>query len=122
MLAWDHVATGGRDARDGHNVVMHEFAHQLDGEDGAMDGVPALPARAAYRTWAHVLGAEFATLVERLAAGHHGEIDAYAATNPAEFFAVVTEMFFEQGRKLQREHAELYAQLAGFYQQDPAAR
>jgi MtfA peptidase len=122
VLAWDHVASGGRDVRDGQNVVMHEFAHQLDGEDGAMDGVPALATRAAYRSWAQVLGAEFATLVEQLAAGHRSKIDAYGATNPAEFFAVVTEMFFEQGHKLQRDHAELYAQLAAFYQQDPAAR
>jgi MtfA peptidase len=84
--------------------------------------VPALATRAAYRSWAQVLGAEFATLVEQLAAGHRSKIDAYGATNPAEFFAVVTEMFFEQGHKLQRDHAELYAQLAAFYQQDPAAR
>ncbi len=122
VLAWDHVEAGGSNPHDGQNVVLHEFAHQIDGETGAMDGAPPLAARAAYRSWAKVLGAEFGTLVEQLKAGDPSAIDAYAATNPAEFFAVVTEMFFEQGLTLQREHPELYAQLAAFYQQDPAAR
>jgi Mlc titration factor MtfA (ptsG expression regulator) len=122
VLAWDHVRAAAAQPSDGQNVVLHEFAHQLDGEDGAMDGAPELGARARYTTWARVLGHEFAELSSQLHAGRRGDIDPYGATNPAEFFAVVTEMFFEKGRALKRRHPELYAELAAFYKQDPAAR
>jgi Mlc titration factor MtfA (ptsG expression regulator) len=121
VLAWDHVKHGGTQPRDGQNVVLHEFAHQLDSEDGSMDGAPDLGARARYTSWARVLGKEFDELSGRIHAGRSGDIDAYGATNPAEFFAVVTEMFFEKPRALKRRHPELYAELAGFYKQDPAA-
>ncbi len=122
VLAWDHVRSGAATPTDGQNVVLHEFAHQLDGEDGAMDGAPDLGARARYTSWAHVLGAEFSELSTRLHAGRRSDIDAYGATNPAEFFAVVTEMFFEKPRALKGRHPELYEELAMFYKQDPAAR
>lgn len=121
VLAWDHVQSGAAAPADGQNVVLHEFAHQLDGENVAMDGAPALGTRARYNAWAQVLGAEFAELARTLHAGRRSEIDAYGATNPAEFFAVLTEMFFEKPRALQRRHPELYAELAAFYRQDPAA-
>jgi Mlc titration factor MtfA (ptsG expression regulator) len=120
VLAWDSVLSGAAQPRDGQNVVLHEFAHQLDGEDGAMNGTPALGARARYTSWAHVLGDEFEELSQRLHAGRSSDIDAYGATNPAEFFAVLTEMFFEKPRALERRHPELYAELAEFYKQDPA--
>jgi Mlc titration factor MtfA (ptsG expression regulator) len=122
VLAWDHVKSGAAQPADGQNVVLHEFAHQLDGEDGAMDGAPDLGARARYTSWAHVLGDEFAELSKKLHAGRGSDIDAYGATNPAEFFAVVTEMFFEKPRPLKRRHPDLYEELAAFYRQDPAAR
>ena len=122
VLAWDHVKSGAAQPADGQNVVLHEFAHQLDGEDGAMDGAPDLGARARYTSWAHVLGDEFRELAEELHAGRRSDIDAYGATNPAEFFAVVTEMFFEKPRALKQRHPELYEELAAFYKQDPAAR
>jgi Mlc titration factor MtfA (ptsG expression regulator) len=86
-----------------------------------MDGAPDLGARARYTSWARVLGKEFDELSARIHAGRSGDIDAYGATNPAEFFAVVTEMFFEKPLALRRRHPELYAELAGFYKQDPAA-
>ena len=121
VLAWDHVRHGAHLAGDGHNVVLHEFAHQLDAEDGSVDGAPALGTRARYLEWAKVLGAEFKELSERIHAGRPSDIDAYGATNPQEFFAVVTEMFFEQPAKLRGRHPELYAELLGFYKQDPAA-
>ncbi|MCA9630292.1 MAG: zinc-dependent peptidase [Myxococcales bacterium] len=121
VLAWDHVMAGAAQPADGQNVVLHEFAHQLDGEDGAMDGTPDLGTRARYTTWAHVLGQEFSELSERIHTGRRSDIDPYGATNPAEFFAVVTEMFFEKPRALQRRHPDLYDELADFYQQDPAA-
>ncbi|HYQ00775.1 MAG TPA: M90 family metallopeptidase [Polyangiaceae bacterium] len=120
VLAWDHVLAGAAQPRDGQNVVLHEFAHQLDGENGSMNGTPELGARARYTSWAHVLGDEFEELSQRLHAGRRSDIDPYGATNPAEFFAVLTEMFFEKPRALKLRHAELYAELADFYKQDPA--
>ena len=120
VLSWDHALSGAAQPHDGQNVVLHEFAHQLDGEDGPMNGTPELGARARYTSWAHVLGDEFDELSRRLHAGRRTDIDPYGATNPAEFFAVVTEMFFEKPGALKRKHAELYAELVGFYEQDPA--
>lgn len=119
VLAWDHVKRGARDVHDGHNVVLHEFAHQLDGEDGAMDGAPDLGEGSRYTAWARVLGDEYEELCARL---RGSDIDAYGATNPQEFFAVITEMFFEKGPQMKRRHPELYEQLRAFYRQDPAAR
>jgi MtfA peptidase len=122
VLAWDHVKSGAAQPADGQNVVLHEFAHQLDAEDGSMDGAPDLGARARYTSWAHILGDEFGELSRRLREGLRSDIDPYGATNPAEFFAVVTEMFFEKPRAMRRRHPALYEELAAFYKQDPAAR
>jgi MtfA peptidase len=121
VLAWDEVQRDVRSRRTGHNVVLHEFAHQLDAEDGAVDGAPPLESRAQYREWAHVLGEEFRALGERLHEGLRSDIDAYAATSPPEFFAVVTEAFFERPEVLRAKHPELYEELAAFYRLDPAA-
>jgi len=121
VLSWDAVERGASDPGDGHNVVLHELAHQLDQQSGAMDGAPVLGARARYATWARVLGAEFDEHVARVHAGRATDIDAYGATSPPEFFAVVTEMFCEKPRQLQARHPELYAAFADFYRQDPAS-
>ncbi len=121
VLAWDHVQRGARSSGDGHNVVLHEFAHQLDAEDGSVDGAPDLGSRARYVAWAKVLGTEFEELSSRIHAGRASDIDAYGATSPPEFFAVVTEMFFEVPVELKRRHPALYEELRAFYQQDPAA-
>lgn len=121
VLAWDHVLASAKHV-GGENVVLHEFAHQLDAEDGGMDGAPPLGDRARYASWARVLGEEFKELSERLHSGRPSDIDPYGATSPPEFFAVVTEMFFERGPQLKRRHPELYAELASFYVQDDAAR
>lgn len=121
VLAWDAVRRGTANVHDGHNVVLHEFAHQLDQEDGTMDGAPALGTRARYATWARVLGEEYAELVERVHAGRSADIDEYGATSPPEFFAVVTETFFEKPAQLRARHPALYDALADFYQQDPAS-
>jgi Mlc titration factor MtfA (ptsG expression regulator) len=122
VLAWDDVLRGAADIHDGHNVVFHEFAHQLDSESGANEGAPALPRRSMYIAWARVLGQAYEHLTDDLKHHRRTFIDAYGATNPAEFFAVVTEAFFEQAVQLKRRHPELYEQLATFYQQDPASR
>lgn len=121
VLVWDSVLAGARDMHDGHNVVLHEFAHQLDQEDGASDGAPILPQHSRYVAWARVLGHDFDTLVEAKGHAHREVIDRYGATNPAEFFAVVTETFFEKPRQLKSRHPELYDQLQQFYRQDPLA-
>ncbi len=122
VLSWDDVLHSAHDANDAHNVVFHEFAHQLDSETGANDGAPVLPKRSMYIAWARVLGEEYKKLVTNLQHHHHTDIDAYGATNPAEFFAVVTEAFFEKPAELKTHHQQLYEQLSLFYNQDPAAR
>jgi Mlc titration factor MtfA (ptsG expression regulator) len=122
VLAWDSVLSGASDIHDGHNVVLHEFAHQLDQEDGTGDGAPILPRRSMYLAWTRVLGHDFDQLVRDTEHHHRTLIDRYGATNPAEFFAVVTETFFEKPRQLRSKYPELYLQLQQFYLQDPAAR
>ncbi len=122
VLSWDDILRGAADPHDGYNVVLHEFAHQLDSESGSTEGAPVLPDRAMYGPWARVLGREYEKLLNDLRHNHQSLIDAYGATNPAEFFAVVTELFFEKPAALKRRHPELYEQLAAFYQQDPARR
>lgn len=120
VLAWDEVQSNTRTHHSGHNVVLHEFAHQLDAEDGEVNGAPALGSRSRYASWAHVLGEEFHALGIRLRKGFAGDVDPYAATNPAEFFAVITEEFFEKPDVLHAKHPALYRELAEFYQIDPA--
>ncbi len=120
LLSWDDVLAGAADADDGRNVVIHEFAHQLDQDNGRANGAPWLGRREAYARWSAVLGAEFAVLRERLARDEHGLIEAYAATDPAEFFAVVSELFFERSGQLASEHGALHAELRRYYGVNPA--
>ena len=98
IVSWDEVERDARGLHPGKNVVLHEFAHQLDAEDGAVDGAPDLRSRARYVSWAHVLGDEYRALGERLAGGLATDIDAYGATSPPEFFAV-EEFFIELPHK-----------------------
>lgn len=120
VLSWDDVIAAGRDVHHAHNVVLHEFAHQLDAENGAVDGAPLLERRGLYAAWARILSGEFDALRRAAARGVHSDIDPYGATSPAEFFAVVTEAFFERPVELRRRHGALYEELALFYKQDPA--
>ena len=117
VLAWDDVLRAVKTFGSGHNVVFHEFAHQLDQEDGEADGAP--PHVSSH--WSKVLGAEYETLGDRLHAGRRSDIDAYAATSPAEFFAVVTEEFFDKPATLKSNHPQLYEELVAFYNLDPAS-
>jgi Mlc titration factor MtfA (ptsG expression regulator) len=121
VLAWDAALHGSRIRDDGPNVVLHEFAHQLDFENSSTDGTPALDSRQQYMSWARVLGAEYEQLRRVDAAGGESFLDTYGAQNPAEFFAVVTEMFFERPFELKARHPELYGELGRFYRQDPAS-
>ena len=121
VLTWDAVARGASDLRDGHNLVLHEFAHQLDFEDGSTDGAPWLDSRQQYRTWARVLSGEFEAFRAATDAGEPTLLDEYGATDPAEFFAVATEFFFERAHELRAKHPALYEQLQQFYRQDPAS-
>lgn len=121
IVTWDHARTTSADPHDGHNVVLHEFAHQLDSEDGPADGAPPLPDHSSYLSWARVCHDEFEHLQD--VAEHHRRdvLDSYGATNPAEFFAVATEAFFEKPRALQRKHPALYEEFRSYYRMDPAA-
>jgi hypothetical protein len=121
VLAWDDVKAGAADPTDGRNLVLHEFAHQLDFEDGSTDGTPALESSAQARSWAAVFGNELETLRRAADAGEPTLLDPYGAQDPAEFFAVATETFFERGRDLSLQHPKLYEELRRFYRQDPAA-
>ncbi len=117
-LAWDHVQRGARNEEDGTNVVFHEFAHQLDNETGSMDGIPRLESET-NRQWIATIDREFRELIRTLHHRHTDVIDQYGATNPAEFFAVVTETFFEKPDRLNREHPKLFELFTAFYRVDP---
>ncbi|MGI4787415.1 MAG: zinc-dependent peptidase [Janthinobacterium lividum] len=118
IISWADVRHG---SHSGHNVVLHEFAHKLDMRDGVADGAPYLENDTQIANWSRVMSAEYQSLVERTQAGERDVLDPYGATNAAEFFAVITESFFERPRALQETHSELYGVLRDFYRQDPAA-
>jgi Mlc titration factor MtfA (ptsG expression regulator) len=117
IVSWQDIEDG---LATGHNVVLHEFAHYLDMEDETMDGAPGLGSARAYREWSKVFWEEYDRLRAALMAGQPTFLDPYAATAPAEFFAVVTEAFFEKSRELELQHAGLYEQLRRYYRVDPA--
>nr|WP_295079407.1 M90 family metallopeptidase [uncultured Roseateles sp.] len=120
VLSWRDVLAGAADPQDGHNVVIHEFAHQLDQLKGFANGAPPLHSTPAYRRWSAVMRAEFNALRHRLASGQPlGLMDAYAATDAAEFFACSSELFFERGPELAQQHPALYKQLSRYYRVDP---
>lgn len=121
VLAWDSVIGGARNIHDGRNVVIHEFSHQLDQEDGEADGAPILENRSCYRSWAGVLGPEFEALQNKARKRRRSAMNKYGATNPAEFFAVATETFFEKPKQMHKRHPELYEELKSYYKLDPLA-
>jgi MtfA peptidase len=119
VLAWDSVLRGGANHEDGLNVVYHEFAHQLDQANGAADGAPILARAADYRAWAKVFHAAYGRHVEDARRGRESVLDDYGAEDPAEFFAVASETFFERPAALAAEYPALFAELAKFYRLDP---
>jgi Mlc titration factor MtfA (ptsG expression regulator) len=124
ILSWQDALQGAADPADGRNVVIHEFAHQLDQENGAARGAPPPAAGDTQhnaRRWARVFRAAFAHLQSQVNAGEQGFLSHYGAQDPAEFFAVVSEAFFEQGSALEQHYPALYAELQGYYKVDPAS-
>lgn len=117
LLSWEDVE---QSALAGHNVVLHEFAHYLDMEDESMDGAPGLGNAKAYGRWAEVFWAEYDQLRHMIATGQPTLIDPYGASAPAEFFAVVTEAFFQRSQELHAQHPALYGQLRSYYRLDPS--
>ena len=119
ILAWDNVLHGACNFVDGRNVVLHEFSHQLDTEDGSADGAPLLAGESSYRSWAAAMSGEYRVPQRKARRGGKTLIDRYGATNPAEFFAVATETFFEKPRRMAEHHAELFKVLRDYYRIDP---
>jgi Mlc titration factor MtfA (ptsG expression regulator) len=122
VLSWTDVQAGVANACDGQNVVFHEFAHQIDSESGAVEGAPALDSKSMYQAWARAFGREYNALIADLRWGRPTVLGSYAATSPAEFFAVATERFFERPLDLKAKHPEVYERMAEFFKQDPAGR
>jgi hypothetical protein len=118
ILSWDDIEQDLEQPDDGHNVVLHEFAHQLDAESGSENGTPPLLHNKGSE-WVVVMTREYEALGRAAERGQETFFDPYGATAPAEFFAVLTETFFELPHELEHFHPELFAQLLRFYQTDP---
>lgn len=118
ILSWRDAQMAG----DGYNVVIHEFAHKLDMLNGEADGIPALHAGLPVDRWERVFFAAWDDFCQRVDSGEDTRIDPYASEHPAEFFAVLSENFFEQPALLAAEYPELYALFRDYYRQDPLAR
>jgi len=122
VIAWRDLKEEIGEYTAGRNVVLHEFAHQLDQENGSVaDGVPLLAKSRDYAGWARVMGEEFRRLKEKTARNEEDVLDDYGTRNEAEFFAVATETFFELPEEMKEEHPALYDKLKACYGVDPAA-
>src|SRR5437763_13156493 len=119
VLSWGAVKHGAADPSDGKNVVLHEFAHQLDFENHAADGVPGLATREQQLSWSEVMRTEFTSLRSADENRIPTLLNTYGATDPVDFFAVSVEAFFEQPRALRARHPKLYAELQRYFNQDP---
>ena len=120
VLSWNATQHGACNLSDGENVVFHEFAHQLDQHSGSSNGAPILESEAHYVSWARVLGKRYDRLVKLKSQRRKSFLNKYGATNPAEFFAVATEYFFERPRQMKDKMPDLYSELSRFFKQDPA--
>lgn len=119
VLAWDHVLHGTLNWTEGHNVVLHEFAHQLDSESGSNNGAPWLGDRASYQRWSAVLSRDFANLQVDAMYRQQSVLDHYGASSPAEFFAVATEAFFARPYEMAGHHPQLFDEFLRYYRVDP---
>lgn len=119
-LAWADVEGSG--VGDGYNVIIHEIAHQLDMRNGVADGYPPLPKSMQSRDWYNAFTSAYQQLTHQIQHGHKTHIDPYAGESPAEFFAVISEYFFEKPSLVEQHYPVVYALLKAFYQQDPLKR
>jgi MtfA peptidase len=120
VLSWEDVLAEGLDVHDCYNVVLHEFAHQLDAEEGITSGVPLLTERSRHRRLAEELERGHQRLRHDVAHGRTTVLDPYGEESLEEFFAVATECFFERPRLLRERHSGLYEELSRYFRQDPA--
>ncbi|MSQ97105.1 MAG: zinc-dependent peptidase [Gemmataceae bacterium] len=121
ILSWAEIRQNALEPGYGKNLVFHEFAHQLDMLNGAFDGTPNLPTGDLATRWGRIMGDEYRRLQRAERRGQETLLDPYGATDPAEFFAVATECFFDAPRAMQRVYPDLYAMFCDYYRQDPAA-
>ena len=117
ILSWEDIERDSYHYHGGHNVILHEFAHKLDGLNGAMNGMPPLRRSMILKKWSEALTSAYDLLRKQVTAGKLTFINPYAATNPAEFFAVLSEYFFTAPNILKNGCPDVYNQLALFYQQ-----
>ena len=122
ILSWQDARPGARPHGEGSNVVLHEFAHKLDMLNGAANGMPPLHENMSRPEWTEALSSAYRDLNERLDQNRPTDIDPYAAESPAEFFAVLTELFFEAPRRLFDAYPRVYHAFMDFYLQDPMRR
>jgi len=121
VLSWNDTLSGADNPDDGHNLVIHEFAHRLDQEDGSSNGAPILSQGQSYEQWSAIFSKEYEQLKSDIARNRRSVFDSYGATNPAEFFAVASEVFFEKSAELKEAHPELYQQMSTYYRIDPCS-
>ena len=121
ILSWAAAEGGASDAADGHNVVFHEFAHQIDDLSGQTDGVPALARDQSFAGWERAFVSAFQRHVAAVEAGRPTLLDPYAAEGPEEFFAVSVEVFFERPADLRAHEPAVYAQLSKLFRVDPVS-
>ena len=122
ILSWEDARPGAHPHGSASNVILHEFAHKLDMLNGAANGMPPLHAGMVRENWTAALSQAYGSLYHQVERHHHTAIDPYAAENPAEFFAVLSEVFFEDPSHLHHLYPEVYRQLSLFYRQDPEQR
>jgi Mlc titration factor MtfA (ptsG expression regulator) len=122
ILTWAQIMAEAHRPDLGRNVVLHEFAHQLDMLNGLADGTPILADEQQYERWRIVMTREYHRLIQDAEAGRPTLLDDYGATDEAEFFAVVVECFFLQPRALRERHHQMYSVLRDYFGQDPAQR
>jgi len=118
VISWRDVQMAG----DGYNVVIHEFAHKLDMLNGEADGIPALHSGITEKEWETIFFAAYDDFCRRIDSGEETIIDPYASEHPAEFFAVLSENFFETPEVVSAEYPALYDLFKRYYRQDPLAR
>ncbi|MDA7964275.1 M90 family metallopeptidase [Ruegeria sp.] len=121
ILSWAHSQQGALDDRDGQNVVIHEFAHQIDDLSGGTNGVPILSEGQSFAEWERTFLTAYEAHVRAVEHGQPTVIDPYGATGHEEFFAVSVEVFFERPRALKHEVPEVYAQLSKLFHLDPVS-